>query len=134
MALALPILPQALWLHRLEAPVHTVLPLHGGPEHVEAALAGSELLPLGARRIQQQPTSLGVNIAERHRPHFWPSLGGHGRQEAHVHMGIVTLSGFLTRLDDVRDWVHGHSLLASSPIPRFSPRYDLRTTSLRSVS
>ena len=54
MALALPVLLEALWLHRLNASVYTVLPPHRGPEQMETALARRELLPLGTRRIQEQ--------------------------------------------------------------------------------
>jgi len=63
MALTLPILLQAFWLHPLEMPVHPVLSPYRGPEQMEAALASSQLLPLGARGIEQQPKPLGVNIA-----------------------------------------------------------------------
>src|SRR5262245_12947152 len=101
MALALPVLLEALWLHVLDVSIHTVLPPHRGPEQVQAALACRQLLPLGAHRIQEQPKSLRINITERHGPHFGTPLSCHGGKKAHVYMGIVTLSRFLTRLDDL---------------------------------
>jgi len=64
MALALPVLLEALWLHGRNASIHTVLPPHRGPEHVEAALAGSQLLPLRACRIQEQSKSFRINVTE----------------------------------------------------------------------
>jgi hypothetical protein len=64
MAFALPVLLEALWLHGLKVPVHTVLPSHRRPEQVQAALAGRQLLPLGAQRIQEQSKSLCLNIAQ----------------------------------------------------------------------
>jgi len=64
MALALPILLEALRLHGFNASVYTVLPPHRGPEHVEAALAGSQLLPLGTGRIQEQSKSFCINVTE----------------------------------------------------------------------
>jgi len=63
MALTLPMLLQAFRLHRLDAPVHPVLSSYCGPKQMEATLASSQLLPLGARGIEQQPKPLGVNIA-----------------------------------------------------------------------
>jgi hypothetical protein len=64
MAFALPVLLEALWLHGLKASVHAILPSHRRPEQVQAALAGSQLLPLGARRIQEQSESLRINITQ----------------------------------------------------------------------
>jgi hypothetical protein len=64
MAFALPVLLEALWLHGVNVPVHTILPSHRGPEQVQAALAGSQLLPLRARRIQEQSKSLRINITQ----------------------------------------------------------------------
>src|SRR4051812_44173779 len=126
MALALPVLLETLGLHGFNVPIHTILPPHCGPEQVQAALARRQLLPLGARRIQEQSKPLRINITERHRPYFGAPLGRHGGEKTHVHMGIVVLSGLLTRVDDLCDRVHGYSP------SYFSPRYDLRTTSLRS--
>jgi hypothetical protein len=64
MALALPVLLEALGFHRLNVSIHPILPPHRGPKHVEAALACHQLLPLRARRIQEQPKSLRINITE----------------------------------------------------------------------
>src|SRR5215475_5749150 len=115
MALALPVLLEALGLHSLHVSIHTILPPHCGPEQVQAALARRQLLPLGARRIQEQSKSLRINITKRHGPHFGAPLGGHGGEKAHVDMGIVTLSRFLKRVDDLCDRVHGYSPLTFPP-------------------
>jgi hypothetical protein len=64
MALALPVLLEALGLHGFNTPIHTILPPHSRPEQVQAALARRQLLPLGARRIQEQSKSLRINITE----------------------------------------------------------------------
>jgi hypothetical protein len=64
MALALPVLLEALGLHGLYVSIHTILPPHRGPEQVQATLTCRQLLPLGARRIQEQPKSLRINITE----------------------------------------------------------------------
>jgi hypothetical protein len=64
MAFALPVLLEALGLHGLDVSVYTILPSHRGPEQVQAALAGSQLLPLRARRIQEQSESLRINIPQ----------------------------------------------------------------------
>src|SRR5437867_3288883 len=122
MALALPVLLETLWLHGLDVSVHTVLPPHRGPEEVQAALAGSQLLPLGARRIQEQSKPLRINITERHGTHFAAPLGGHGGEKAHVHMGILALSRLLTRVDDLCNRVHGYPL---SLFPQIRLAYDI---------
>src|SRR4029453_18136926 len=115
MALALPVLLQALWLHVLDVSIYTVLPPHSRPEHMEAALARCQLLPLGTRRIQEQPQSLRIDITERHGSHFGAPLGRHSGEKAHVYMGIVTLSRFFTCLNDLCDRVQGYSPLTFPP-------------------
>src|SRR4029453_2710055 len=115
MALALPVLLEALGLHSLNVSIHTVLPPHRGPEQVQAALARRQLLPLRARRIQEQPKSLRINITERHGPHFGAPLGCHGGEKAHVYMGIMALFRLLTRVNDLCDRVHGYSPLTFLP-------------------
>ena len=95
MAFALPVLLEALWLHGLDMAIHTILPSHRRPEHVEAALARHQLLPLRAGGIQEQPKAPGINITQRHGPHFRAALGCHRGQEAHVYMRIVVLAALL---------------------------------------
>src|SRR6266446_6625873 len=109
MAFALPVLLEALWLHGLNVSIHPILPPHCGPEQMKAALARHQLLPLGARRIQEQSKPLRINITERHGPHFGAPLGCHGGEKAHVDMGIVPLSRLLTCVDDLCDRIHTHS-------------------------